>query len=82
MIPSTKENKTITKNQFYQLLGLCLASVKFEEKRIALCDAWAEIVGENNRGRFWDFYELSDISEKILKEKLGYDKISIKKSGK
>jgi len=45
MIPSTKENKTITKNQFYQLLGLCLASVKFEEK-------------------------------------LGYDKISIKKSGK
>ena len=69
--------KEITKNQYYQLLGLCLASIKLENQKNALCDAWEEIVGKENRDRFWDFGDESDLSE--LEKKLGYDKIKVKK---
>ena len=67
----------ITTEEFYQLFGLCLASIKLEEKRITLADAWCEIVGEENRDRFWDFYDLGDLTIKSLKEKLEFDKIII-----
>ncbi len=74
--------KEITQDQFYQLFGLCLASVKLEQKREMLADAWTEIVGDENRDSFWDFYDDSDLTEKKLLEKLDYDKIQVKKRGK
>ncbi len=69
--------KKISEEEFYQLFGLCLASIKLEEKRIALADAWCEIVGEENRDRFWDFYDSGDLTMKSLKEKLEFDKVII-----
>lgn len=68
----------ITQEQFYQLFGLALANTKLNQKQIILADAWSEIVGEENRDRFWDFYDESDLTEKSLREKLGFDKITIK----
>jgi hypothetical protein len=40
-----KPKKTITENQYYQLIGLCTASIDLEQKRDLLADSWAEIVG-------------------------------------
>jgi len=68
----------ITKNQFYQLLGLCINYAQLQQKEKMLADSWSEIVGEGNRDRFWDFSDVSDCTEENLKKKLEYDKITIK----
>jgi hypothetical protein len=75
-----KPKKTITENQYYQLIGLCTASIDLEQKRDLLADSWAEIVGEENRDRFWDFYEPSDLRE--LEKKLKFDGIVVKRTRK
>lgn len=68
----------ITKEQFYQCYGLIIASIKLEEKRIALKDAYAEIVGEENADRFWDFYDSVTIPE--LKKGLKNDDIEVEEN--
>ncbi|MGI9567070.1 MAG: hypothetical protein ACR2LL_08680 [Nitrosopumilus sp.] len=73
--------KKITKNQFYQLVGLVTASVELDVKRELLADSWESIVGTENRDRFWDWYASTGTSfEKDLREKLKFDGIEIEKS--
>lgn len=72
--------KVITQEQFYQIFGLILANIQNNKKSEILADSFAEIVGEENRDRFWDFYD--SITEKELKEKLGFDKVIIKENKK
>ena len=68
--------KEITQEQFYQVFGLVLANIQNNKKSEILADVFAEIVGDENRDRFWDFYD--SVTERELKERLGYDKVTIK----
>lgn len=73
--------KIITKNQFYQLLGLVTASIELDTRRTSLHEAWCEIVGEDDDGRFWDWGVGSSAGlEADMREKLKFDGIEIKKS--
>lgn len=69
----------ITKNQFFQILGLVTASIALDNKRNLLADAYGEIVGKDEQDRFWDWGGGDGVNlESDIVEKLKFDKITIK----
>lgn len=70
----------ITEEQFYQCYGLVVASIELEKKRTALCDAFVQIVGEENRDRFWEYYD--SVTESELKKGLQDDGFTIQERSK
>lgn len=80
-----QDKKTITENQFWQLVGLVTASIELDTKRTMLYQAWREIVNVEAEDRFWDWgYGESSNSDLIgdIKSKLKFDGIVIKQSKK
>lgn len=75
------EKIKITRNQFYQILGLVTASIELDTKRTMLAEAFTEIVGKDNEDRFWDWGVGENTGlEKSIREKLEFDGIEIEKS--
>ena len=68
----------ITENQYWEIIGLIAAKKSLDQKVNSLAEAYGEIVGEDNKDRFWDFGYDVELDQEDLKSKLAYDKVAIK----
>lgn len=63
-----RQQKKLSKNQYYQLLGLVTASHHLEQQDYLLYNSFASIVGENNADNwFWEIRSEEQFEQKLKK---------------